>query len=169
MKNGFNSHIVDGSKDYGVDIYCELIDKNGATGNIFPIQIKSSGKTHYVYKNSVKYFSLSFLTSRLGYLCRHIPSYGIIVFYDESDDILYYDYVWEIYNRIRLEKKDESWKQKTNVTIHFPEHNQVKSDLKIIHKTFINRFINTNTLIEEHGGDFDIPSIDSIKPIKMLL
>lgn len=166
LKNGFNSHIVDGSKDYGVDIYCELVDDNGATGNIFPIQIKSTGKAQYVYKNSIKYFSLQFLTSRLGYLCCHIPSYGIIIFYDESHEILYYDYVWEIYNRIRLEKKDETWKEKTHVTIHIPEQNQVKADLKAIHKTFINRFINTNILIEEYGEDFNIPSIGLRKPIK---
>jgi hypothetical protein len=168
LKNGFNSHIVDGSKDYGVDIYCELINENGATGYIFPIQIKSTGKAQFIFKNSTKYFSLQFLTSRLGYLCRHTPSYGIIVFYNEADDTLYYDYLWEIYNRIRLEKKDDSWKAKSNVNIHIPEQNKVKIDWKNIHKTFINRFVNTNTLIEEHGRDFDIPSFASKKPIESL-
>lgn len=166
LKNGFNSHIVDGTKDYGVDIHCELIDENGATGNMFPIQIKSAEKAQYIYKNAVKYFTLKFLTSRLGYLCRQVPTYGIIVFYDESNEILYYDFVLEIYNRIRIEKKDETWKEKTHVTIHIPESNQVKFDLKSIHKTFINRFINTNALIEEYGDDFNIPSIGLRKPIK---
>ena len=163
LKNGFNSHIVDGSKDYGVDIYCELIDFNGATGNLFPIQIKSTGKARYIIKNSIKHFTLPFLTSRLGYLCRHTPSYGIIVFYNETDDTLYYDYLWEIYNRIRLEKKDESWKGKNTVTIHIPEENIVERDLRIIHKTFINRFVNTNVLIEAYGRDFDIPSFSQTK------
>lgn len=167
LKNGFNSHIVDGSRDYGVDIYCELIDLSGATGNLFPIQIKSTGKAQFIIKNPVRHFTLPFLTSRLGYLCRHIPSYGIIVFYNETDDTLYYDYLWEIYNRIRLEKKDESWKEKNTVTIHIPEENIVKSDLKIIHKTFINRFQNTNILIEEYGRDFDIPSFNQTNKTKI--
>jgi hypothetical protein len=168
LKNGFNSHIVDGSKDYGVDIYCELINENGATGNIFPIQIKSTGKAQYIFKNSIKYFSFQFLTSRLGYLCRHTPSYGIIVFYNETDDTLYYDYLWEIYNRIRLEKKDDLWQNKSTVNIHIPEQNKVQIDLENIHKTFLNRFANTNTLIEEHGRDFDIPSFGFKKLVKSL-
>ena len=102
LKNGFNSHSVDGSKDYGVDIYSEIIDLSGATGNLFPIQIKSTRKAQFIIKDSIKYFTLTFPTSRLGYLSRHTPNYGIIVLYNESDETLYYDYLWEIYNRIRL-------------------------------------------------------------------
>ena len=160
LKNGFNSHSVDGSKDYGVDIYSEIIDLSGATGNLFPIQIKSTRKAQFIIKDSIKYFTLTFPTSRLGYLSRHTPNYGIIVLYNESDETLYYDYLWEIYNRIRLDRKDESWKEKKTVTIHIPDKNIVERDIKKIHKTFLNRFHNTNVLIEEHGNSFNIPSFN---------
>lgn len=162
-RNGFNSHPIEGSKDYGIDISCELLDNNRALGNSFPIQIKSVKKIRYVYKDKKKYYTLQFLTSRLGYLCNQVPTYGVIVLYIEDTDTLYFDYVTEIYNRIRLEKKDESWKDKNTVTIKIPEENILKDNIENIHNTFINRFANLSSLIDKHGGEFDIPSFNQRK------
>ncbi|HBL77044.1 MAG: hypothetical protein A2W90_19265 [Bacteroidetes bacterium GWF2_42_66] len=158
LKNGFNSHIVDGTKDFGVDIHCEVIHENKATGNLFPIQIKSVQKAQYVLKKSGEYFSLPFLTSRLGYLCRNFAGLGIIVFYNEEDETLYYDFIEEIYNRVRSEKIDETWKNNKTINIHIPVENVLKDNLNEIHKKLINRFLNIRTLIEAYGDSYNIPS-----------
>ena len=139
-KNGFISREVT-SDDYGVDIYSELIVNEAVTGNVFPIQIKSTSKARYVF-NQGKYFTLPFSTSRLGYLYRHNAFFSsIIIFYDESTDSIYYDFVTEILNRVLLGKNDEKWQQQKTVTISFPENNVVdNSSIKIIHQIISKRF-----------------------------
>tara|TARA_R110002050_G_scaffold291972_1_gene446931 strand:+ start:4760 stop:6727 length:1968 start_codon:yes stop_codon:yes gene_type:complete len=148
LENGFVSRVVDGSQDYGVDIYCELQICNEPSGFIFPIQIKSTYKAKYVVKKGEKYFTLPFQTSRLGYLLRHIQGPGMIIFYNETDKTLYYDYVQEIYNRIRLEKNDNVWKHNKFVTIHIPSKKILAEDLITIHNNLRNKFHNTKILID---------------------
>lgn len=160
LENGFVSRIVDGSQDYGVDIYCELCIEGGPTSFIFPIQIKSTQKAKYVFKNGKKYFTLSFLTSRLGYLLRHLPGLGMVIFYNERDKTLYYDYVIEIYNRIRLEKEDDSWKNQKYVTIHIPDENVLEDDLNEIHKELQNSFSNAQKKFENINAGQNYKSIN---------
>lgn len=139
-KNGFISREVT-SDDYGVDIYAELIVKEAATGNVFPIQIKSTSKSRYAF-NQGKFYTLPFSTSRLGYLYRHNAFFSsIIIFYDESTDSIFYDFVTEILNRVLLGKNDEKWMQQKTVTISFPEDNLIdNSSIRIIHRIISKRF-----------------------------
>lgn len=119
-KYGFISREVDGSQDYGVDIYSEIIDNGEATGVIFPIQVKSGKRAQIIHKKDGQYISLKFKNSRFGYLCKQLPYYGIIVFYDENNDILYYDYVRDLYERLVLEKPDDAWKGLEYIMLHIP-------------------------------------------------
>lgn len=94
-KNGFITREVN-ADDYGVDLYGELVIDGGATNQIFPIQIKSTLKAQFVYKENKKHYTLPFPTSRLGYLYKN-PSYsGLIVFYEETSEKIYYDFVTNI-------------------------------------------------------------------------
>ncbi len=153
MENGFVSREIDGTKDYGVDIYTELVDSDGPMGVSFPIQIKSAKKGQIIEKKNGDYISLQFKTSRLGYLCNHIPYYGLIVYYDEYTESLYFDYVWKIYERLMLIKGDDSWKNQETAIIHIPIENTLSKDsLLEIYNTFSNISNNHISLIKDKGG-----------------
>lgn len=42
MENGFISREIDGTKHYGIDIFAEFLNSNGASSVSFPIQIKNA-------------------------------------------------------------------------------------------------------------------------------
>lgn len=130
------------SDDYGVDINCELIIDGNVTHSIFPIQIKSKAKAQYIIQNGEKHYTLPFLTSRLGYLARSQAFFAsMIIYYDESKDVLFYDFVTDILNRLLIGKKDDSWKNQKTVQISFPESNII-DDISIIelHEKIRRRF-----------------------------
>lgn len=157
-KNGFVSHEVNGTQDYGVDIYVQLTENSDVLGGMVPLQIKSAKKGIGIFKRIGSFLSLQFQTSRFGHLCRHSPYYGIIIFYDEDSEKLYYDYVWELYKRILNEKKGNSWKYQKTVNIHFPIENILDSVSIIkIKETFLNIYYNNKRLINDFGIDYDIP------------
>lgn len=68
---------------YCVDFDIELIiSDEGASSKKFAIQIKSTASVKTA-KYGTNIFSTSqFKTSRLGYLARREPAYGIIILYD---------------------------------------------------------------------------------------
>jgi|AntRauTorcE11897_2_1112592.scaffolds.fasta_scaffold05734_3 hypothetical protein len=126
--------------DFGADLDVELItEKNGASGRKFAVQIKSSIDLNYL--SSDPYVSFSFKTSRLGYLCRRTPGFGLIVLYDSKTGVAYFDYVEEIYNRLIDEKGDDNWKYQKYVNIHVPIDNVLdKKTSSIIYSRINNRF-----------------------------
>ena len=66
--------------DYGVDLEVEMIiNADNATGKKFAIQIKSCQNISTVSKKKQKFVSYEFETSRLGYLSRRPPAYGLII------------------------------------------------------------------------------------------
>lgn len=140
-KNGFISREV-ASDDYGVDINCELIIDGNVTHSIFPIQIKSAAKAQYIFKNAEKQYTLSFLTSRLGYLTRSQAFFAsMIIYYDESLNILFFDFVTDILNRLLFEKKDDSWMNQRTVQISFPESKIINNtSIKELHEKIRKRF-----------------------------
>ncbi len=140
-KNGFISREV-ASDDYGVDINCELIVDGNVTHSIFPIQIKSAAKAQYIFKNGEKHYNLTFLTSRLGYLSRSQAFFAsMIIYYDESQNILYFDFVTEILNRLLIGKKDDSWMNQKTVQISFPESKAITHiSIKKLHEKIGKRF-----------------------------
>jgi hypothetical protein len=155
-KNGFITREVN-ADDYGVDLYGELIINNGASAQFFPIQIKSTQKAQLIYKGSKSYLTLSFSTSRLGYLYKDLSYSGLIVFYDKSSENLYYDFVINILNQILLDRKDTKWMAQDKVTIAFPEDNLLDNNrIREIHKIISLRFEKIQQAIYDSQNRIDL-------------
>lgn len=157
QRNGFITR--DETPDFGVDLEVELIiNGNKASGNKFSIQIKSRENLKIIDENNRQFISVEFLTSRLGYLCRKLPAYGLIIVYDGANNFLYFDYVENIVSNIMLEHGNEDWKNQKNVNIHIPISNALnESTINNIHNKFSNRFDSHRQLLSLHGKSFGIP------------
>lgn len=161
-KHGFISRVVDGSEDYGVDIYSEITNNGEATGIIFPIQIKSGKRGQIINKKDGQYISLKFNNGRFGYLCGQIPYYGIIVFYDEESETLYYDYVRDLFIRLTEGKTDDSWKLQEHIMLHFPIDNILDIDsVEYIRESFLIVHENHFNLIQFKGPEYGVFPINS--------
>jgi hypothetical protein len=156
-KNGFICR--DEIPDYGVDLEVELIfDSEKVTGNKFSIQIKSTENIKIISKNDLNYVSLEFETSRLGYLCKKPPTYGLIAIYDDKSKIIYYDFVVDIVNRITVQRENEEWKNQNYININIPISKILnEQEANNIHTRFSNIFNNHYKLLKEHGSKYGIP------------
>ncbi|NEN24735.1 DUF4365 domain-containing protein [Cryomorpha ignava] len=103
-RNGFVSHIIDGTDDYGVDIDCHVINDGKAKSFQFPIQVKSSDCFQEKEIDGSKYKTLNFRTSRLGYLIKFKPQVGIIVVYDDSENNCYYEFAFKVITKFDNKK-----------------------------------------------------------------
>ena len=156
QKNGFISR--EDLPDLGVDLQVELIENGQATNNRFVIQIKSSKTLNRVKIDEEELISFTFLTSRLGYLCRHSPGYGLIIIYDDSSGIAYYDFVENIVSRLSSRQNPSEWQSQEHVNIHIPTCNVLDHDSsKLIHGTMTARFKNHTLLIAQRGFEYNIP------------
>lgn len=155
-KSGFICR--DETPDYGVDINIELITEHGATSKIFPVQVKSDETVEIITYQQEQYVSVRFKTSRLGYLCRRPPTYGIITIYDEKNKVTYFDYVESIVNRLTEHRDDEYWKLQDEVQIRIPLNvlNEVSSIN--IHKMMSRRFASHDSLLDAYGHMYRIPT-----------
>jgi hypothetical protein len=156
LKNGFIRRKED--PDYGVDEDVELIIENQASSKKFAIQIKSVAKANFIENDGIKYITLQFKSLRLGYLCRRPPAYGIIIIYDDSTQISYYEYVEEICNRLNNRNNNDNWKEIDKPTIHIPITNILNHDsLEKIHQKMVDRHINNQFLLIAYGDKYNIP------------
>jgi hypothetical protein len=156
QKNGFISR--EDLPDLGVDLQVELIEDGQATNNRFVVQIKSSKTLNCVKIDEEELISFTFLTSRLGYLCRHSPGYGLIILYDDSSSIAYYDFVENIVNRLSSRQNPSEWQSQEHVNIHIPTCNVLDHDSsKLIHGIMTARFKNHSLLIAQRGFEYNIP------------
>jgi len=155
-KAGFISR--EENPDYGVDIDVELIAAHSATSNSFAVQIKSTSEVNIINREKEKFISLEFSTSRLGYLCRRPPAYGLIVIYDESTQTCYYDYVEDIVNRLARHRDDDEWKNQEHVNIRLPLAILNAESAIRIHEKMLIRFSNHERLIGAFGHLYRIPS-----------
>lgn len=156
QKNGFISR--EDLPDVGVDLQVELIENGQATNNRFVTQIKSSKTLNWVTIDEEELISFTFLTSRLGYLCRHSPGYGLIIIYDDSSSIAYYDFVENIVNRLSSRQNPSEWQSQEHVNIHIPTSNVLDHDSsKLIHSIMTARFKNHSLLIAQRGLEYNIP------------
>lgn len=146
--------------DFGADLDVELITKeNGASGRKFAVQIKSS--TDLKYLSTDPYISFSFKTSRLGYLCRRTPGFGLVILYDSNTGIAYFDYVEEIYNRLFDKKGNDNWKHQEYVNIHVPTDNVLnKKSSSSIYSRINNRFNKVETSLGPEKLGFKVPIIN---------
>lgn len=155
FRNGFISRVE--LPDYGVDFNVELISKeSGASSRMFPVQIKSTGKIALVNRSGEKLIALSFKTSRLGYLCRRAPVCGIIVLYDDSTKICYFDYVDAIVARLTEEHGEIEWRQKESVTVHLPEQLLDETALQALHYRFSQAHARNQLMLLHHGPSFGL-------------
>jgi len=158
-KNGFISR--EEFPDYGVDLDIELIlSESRASSKKFPIQIKSTGAVKTALYGDDTFITLEFKTSRLGYLARRPPSYGIVVIYDEATSTCYFDHVEEILKRLDETDSRDGWRERANVNILIPFNKLNSAELPGIHEKYRARHENSRLLVQEHGKQFGIPSLE---------
>lgn len=147
--------------DKGCDFDVELIINNTEASNWrFALQLKSILHPNYIDEGN--YISYSFETSRLGYLTRRQPAFGIIVLYSVQDKRLYFDYVDCIYDRLVKERDNDDWKKNDKVNIKIPTSSYLNEDtIKNLHSTFVRRFENAQLMQITHGEKYDLPIINS--------
>lgn len=157
-KNGFISHSIDGTNDYGSDISCQLIENNSVTPFQFPIQVKSKISYKEKIVNDEVFLTTLFKNSRLSFLINHTPVTGLIVLFDEKSDKIYFDFAYEIYNRIRISHENDSWKDQECITILIPKLNVLNDkSLSSIHDLCLSYFKNCDKLLTEQGRKIGLP------------
>ena len=164
--------------DKGGDYMVELISSvKTSTNHHFAVQLKSIRKPEFI--NGGKFISYTFKTSRLSYLLSNVPVYSLIVLYDVSTSVLYYDYADMIYARLMEERLDETWKKQDTVKIQVPVDNLLNEEsIARIHETFTKRYDQARKMQQSHGqkyslpvlkaafsGDYDLHNIDHVKEI----
>lgn len=145
--------------DLGVDLDVELIEENSTMSAFkFAIQIKSTAKATYITKDEESFISFSFKPSRLRYLAQRTPGCGLIILYDESAEVLFFDYIEDIITRVQASKEDESWKDQLTVNIHFPVSNKITPTIvQRIYDKFLQRKRNHDLLLQDHGESYHLP------------
>lgn len=155
-KNGFIFR--EETPDYGVDVDIELVvEEKDASSWKFPIQIKSKTKLNLIGEEDSEFISFPFVVSRLGYLSKRAPAYGIIIIYDEDAKICYYDYVDAIIARLDNHPQRVGWREQKSVSLLVPLQKIDLTALADIHETMVARHENHQQLIANHGRKYDIP------------
>lgn len=157
QRNGFLAR--DETPDKGVDLDVELMIDDKVSGFKFAIQIKSVQDLQRTEKGGKSFIVYNIKTSRLGYLCRRHPGFGLIVIYDDKSQALYYDYVENIYARIRDNHKDDEWMKNDNVTFQI-ESTSILSNENIveIYDKMKKRHSNTTSMYSRNSYDYDLPT-----------
>lgn len=146
--------------DKGCDYKVELINESSATNIDFVIQLKSVVTPDLIKSNAL--ISYSFETSRLNYLLNSGPIYGIIVLYDVISEILYYDDLPEIYQRLMDDRGDEEWKNQKSVNIHIPTANILDANsASHLHSVFFKRWEATKQLVNDYGKQYNLPVVNN--------
>ena len=145
--------------DKGCDYMCELIEESSITGQKFPVQLKSIQSVNLVENET--YISYPILTSRLGYMLSHLPTTGIIVFYDVEKEKLYYNFSDAVYNRLMAERNSDDWTHNESVNIRIPTFNIFdQTSIKEFHSIILKRFIQAEKMQIANGRKYDLPSIN---------
>lgn len=146
--------------DLGCDFDVELIKNQSQASNWrFPLQLKSV-ETISIIREGL-YISYSFKTSRLGYLLRRQPAFGLVVLYDVGSKDLYYDYADEIYNRLMLDRGSDEWKANEHVNILIPVDNILtEAKAKTLHQKFLSRFEQGALMQSSQGAKYGLPTIN---------
>jgi hypothetical protein len=159
-KNGFIAR--EEIPDYGVDLDVELILASiGASSYKFPIQIKSTIAIKKVRSNNEEFISYEFKTSRLRYLAKRQPAYGIFALYDDSAQVCYFDYVDDIIVRLDETPARDGWREQDHVNILLPVQVLDAALLPVLHERFVTRHRNSHLMVQEHGQKFSIPALGS--------
>jgi len=161
-KNGFIFR--EENPDYGVDVDVELItDDQNVSSWKFAIQIKSKEQLKIITERDEQLISLPFEVSRLGYLSRRAPAFGLVVAYGETDRVYYYDYVENIISRLDNHPNRVGWRDQETVNLLFPLVLITDQEVAAIHKKMLTRHENHARLISEHGKQFNIPNLQYVQ------
>lgn len=145
--------------DKGCDYMCEIVVSSGADASKFPIQLKSIETLTLVDSNTM--ISYPVLTSRLGYMLRHLPTTGIFVFYSVERDQCYYDFSDAIYERLMTERKSDEWINNKKVNIRISLANVLDENaINLFHETIKNRFTQARKMQLAYGERYGLPTID---------
>jgi len=159
-KNGFIFR--EEQPDYGVDVDVELVINNEEASSLkFAIQIKSKNELKITTEQNEKLVSLSFDVSRIGYLAKRLPAYGLVVAYDEKTKTSYFGYVEDIVARLDNHPHRAGWREQVSTTILFPPVILTNDVVHQIHKKMVLRHENHAKLI---AGVFCFQSKKSISP-----
>jgi hypothetical protein len=152
--------------DKGCDYDIELItDGTNASNWRFGLQLKSVEKLTLVANN--EYVSYSFETSRLGYLMRRPFGAGVIALYSMASDVIYFDYVDRVYNRLMEERDSTDWMQNDSVNVRIPTSSILDTHgISELHKTFSNRFLRGSVLLTSHGDKYGLPTTNITGEVK---
>ncbi len=144
--------------DYGVDVDVELIvNGKDASSWKFPIQLKSTSQLQIITTQQELFISLQFKVSRLGYLAKRLPAYGIILIYDDETKLGYFDYLDEIIKRLDEHSERAGWREQQHVNILIPLQIVDDNALVQIHRKMVERHERHEQLIAGHGPKFNIP------------
>lgn len=145
--------------DKGCDFMCELIKDSSVTGQKFPVQLKSIENVSLVENET--YISYPILTSRLGYMLSHLPTTGIIVFYDVKRKELFYDFSDAVYDRLMYERGTDEWIHNESVNIRIPIIKVLdKESVKEFHSIVLERFTQASRMQVANGKKYQLPSIN---------
>ncbi len=145
--------------DKGCDFMCELIEASSVTGQKFPVQLKSIETVNLVENES--YISYPLLTSRLGYMLSHLPTTGIVVFYDVEKNKLFYDFSDAIYDRLMSDRGTDDWTHNESVNIRIPIANIFdQTTVKNFHLKIFERFKQASKMQIANGKKYNLPSIN---------
>jgi len=145
--------------DYGVDLDIELIaDDQNASAHKFAVQIKSAAKLQTVKKNGMDFYSFSFETSRLNYLCKRDLGFGILVLYDATTKTCYFDYVFDLVKRVEEFNPVKNWRAQKKVTVYIARTQVLDEEsAQEIHKNVLGLYARHDLLLRDHGSRYDLP------------
>lgn len=156
QKHGFI--VRDETPDKGVDFDVELILDNKASGFKFAIQLKSVEQAKLVVKDSIQYVAYRIKTSRLGYLCRRSPGFGLLIIYDDNSKISYFDYVENIVDNIDAITNDNTWRENETVTTYINTDKIVDAtSMSELHRIMQNRCDSHQNMYTKYASDFGLP------------
>jgi len=141
--------------DKGCDYFVELIEGRSARNWHLGVQLKSIENPSLISNGD--FISYPWLTSRLGYMMRNTPIYGLLVIYDFFSQKLYYEYVEKIYLKL-MERENDDWKKNNQVNVHVPVTNVLDaSSVATIHEIYLKRFTNLSKMTSDHAASYDLP------------
>lgn len=159
QKQGFI--VREENPDKGVDFDVELIIDNKASGFKFAIQLKSVEQAKFVTKGDTQYVAYRIKTSRLGYLCRRSPGFGLLVIYDDKSKAVYFDYVENIVENIDTISDDNTWKNNETVTVYIKINNTLDiTSASELHRVMHNRCGSHQNMYAKYASEFGLPGFN---------
>ena len=145
--------------DKGCDLLVELIDDGKATNWRFPVQVKSILEPKVVGGGA--FITYPFELSRLGYLLEYKPLVGLVIFYAVKEKKFYYEYVEQIYFRLKDQHPSDDWKDQEKANIHIPVENVLTLECtKELHQKMAVIFSRHNNMYRQNAINYNLPSVE---------